>query len=601
MRSIVRPRMQGPPDARARVLRAAIVTGSLLVAGALVAGCTAAPGNGGSDAGSAPSSPTADQLGETFLAHWVDDGRVVRRDQGSDTVSEGQAYGLLLAAAVGDENSFDAIWRWTQDELVRPDGLLSWQWSEGAVVDAEPASDADLDTARALVTAGQVFDRPELTEAGNALGTVILDELTVETAAGRILLPGLWAATSEPYSYNPSYASPVAFAVLGRSSGDPRWQQLADGSRAVTTALLVKSDLPSDWAQVHADGTVDAMPGPGGGAVGPGAVGAADAASAAVDVEYSYDAARLPIRYAESCDPGDAALAAQLLPALSRGRVVAAQLDLGGTPVTGDEHPIGYAARAASYAAAGDLAEGQADLVTTDAVDARTSTYYGAAWSALAAQMLTTDRLGGCAPLGAEAVAAAAGGRAAGVSAGTDSAAVSGATESAASGAAGRMQDPQLDSSVASAGIADVHPVRVRIPSIAVDSGLESLTRDASGWIQPPVDFGSAGWYRDGVVPGQLGPSVIAGHIDSAVGPAVFYELSSLAPGAVVEVDLSDGSTQRFSVDSQIQVPKNAFPTAEVYGPTPDAQLRLVTCGGVFDDSTGHYVDNVVVFATKLP
>ncbi|WP_310795901.1 class F sortase [Herbiconiux daphne] len=181
----------------------------------------------------------------------------------------------------------------------------------------------------------------------------------------------------------------------------------------------------------------------------------------------------------------------------------------------------------------------------------------------------------------------------------------------ASSGAAGAMQDPQLAPGLASAADSATatdaaagearsaaQPVRVRIPSIGVDSGLESLTRDATGAIEAPADFASAGWYRDGVVPGDLGPAVIAGHIDSAVGPAVFSALASLTPGARVEVDLSDGRSVAFTVDRSIQAPKNAFPTTEVYGPTPDAQLRLVTCGGVFDDSTGHYLDNVVVFAT---
>ncbi|WP_382306335.1 class F sortase [Herbiconiux sp. UC225_62] len=166
-------------------------------------------------------------------------------------------------------------------------------------------------------------------------------------------------------------------------------------------------------------------------------------------------------------------------------------------------------------------------------------------------------------------------------------------------GAAGALQDPQLATPTPD-GRNATPPVRVRIPVIGVDSALESLTRDATGWIQAPADFGSAGWYRDGVVPGQLGPAVIAGHIDSAVGPAVFYDLASLSAGDTVQVDLADGSTVAFRVDRSIQVPKNDFPTADVYGPTPDAQLRLVTCGGAFDDASGHYVDNVVVFATKI-
>jgi sortase (surface protein transpeptidase) len=160
------------------------------------------------------------------------------------------------------------------------------------------------------------------------------------------------------------------------------------------------------------------------------------------------------------------------------------------------------------------------------------------------------------------------------------------------------MQNPQVADPTGGETRTDALPVRVRIPSISVDSGLESLGRDATGAIEAPRDFGSAGWYRDGVVPGDTGPAVIAGHIDSAVGPAVFYSLSSLTPGARVDVELSDSTVVSFMVDSVIQAPKNAFPTAAVYGPTPDAQLRLVTCGGAFDDASGHYVDNVVVFAT---
>ena len=172
--------------------------------------------------------------------------------------------------------------------------------------------------------------------------------------------------------------------------------------------------------------------------------------------------------------------------------------------------------------------------------------------------------------------------------------AASGAVER---GATGSFQNPDLGSGTGRSAAA---PVRVSIPAIGVDSGLESLTRDDAGSIQPPVDFGSAGWYSQGVVPGNVGPAVVAGHIDSAVGPAVFYRLSELQPGDRVDVELSDGSTATFAVDREIEVAKADFPTAEVYGPTPTAQLRLVTCGGVFDDSYGHYLDNVVVFATRV-
>ncbi|KQQ01632.1 hypothetical protein ASG06_13900 [Rathayibacter sp. Leaf185] len=172
-------------------------------------------------------------------------------------------------------------------------------------------------------------------------------------------------------------------------------------------------------------------------------------------------------------------------------------------------------------------------------------------------------------------------------------------TPSAAPGPAdaGRLQDPVAASAPARSALV---PERVVIPALGVDSTLESLTRDETGWIQPPVLVDEAGWYRDGVVPGDIGPSVIAGHVDSRIGPGVFLRLSELAPGDTVDVVLSDGSARTFAVTGSVTVPKEDFPTEDVYGPTPTAQLRLITCGGVFDDSYGHYVDNVVVSAVRV-
>ncbi|WKK71129.1 class F sortase [Rathayibacter oskolensis] len=162
---------------------------------------------------------------------------------------------------------------------------------------------------------------------------------------------------------------------------------------------------------------------------------------------------------------------------------------------------------------------------------------------------------------------------------------------------AGRLQDPVAAPAPARSALV---PERVVIPALGVDSTLESLTRDETGWIQPPELVDEAGWYRDGVVPGDIGPSVIAGHVDSRIGPGVFLRLSELAPGDTVDVVLSDGSTRTFSVTGSVTVPKEDFPTEDVYGPAPTAQLRLITCGGVFDDSYGHYVDNVVVSAVRV-
>ncbi len=362
------------------------------IAATAVLGWTFVRAEGGedADASGAPTEPgvaegtgeprSADDLGAEFLAEWVDDGRVVRRDQGGDTVSEGQAYGMLIALGIDDEESFAEIWDWTRINLQRPDGLLAWRW-DGEVVDPEPAADADLDVARALVIAGERFGEPALIRDGRALAAQILDDLTVTTAVGRILLPGEWAAASQPYAYNPSYASPAAFAVLGASTGDPRWAELAAGSAAVTTAILAGSDLPPDWAQVHDDGQVDPMPGPQG---------------SGTDVRYSYDAARLAIRYAESCTSADVALSAGLSSTLLRDDPLRAELDLGGAALGESVHPLAYGARAASLAAGGDVSSARDDLAEAVAVSDAVPTYYGAAWVALAPLLLGSEELGAC-------------------------------------------------------------------------------------------------------------------------------------------------------------------------------------------------------------
>jgi sortase (surface protein transpeptidase) len=136
------------------------------------------------------------------------------------------------------------------------------------------------------------------------------------------------------------------------------------------------------------------------------------------------------------------------------------------------------------------------------------------------------------------------------------------------------------------------------VPAIGVDSGLIGLGLNPDHTLEVPKDFGVAGWYVYRPVPGQPGPSVIAGHVDSRVGPAVFYRLKELGPGSTIEVDRNDRSTAVFSVAGVEEHPKDQFPTDRVYGPTAGAELRVITCGGAFDWSTHHYVDNVIVFAT---
>ena len=142
-------------------------------------------------------------------------------------------------------------------------------------------------------------------------------------------------------------------------------------------------------------------------------------------------------------------------------------------------------------------------------------------------------------------------------------------------------------------------PVSLAIPSIGVRTkGIVDLGLDKNGKLKAPTDFDKAGWYAAGPTPGEFGPSVIGAHVDSKSGPAVFYRLGSLKKGAEVSVVRQDGSTARFVVDRVARYSKANFPTSTVYGDTKGrAELRLITCGGAFDQSTGHYVDNIVAFA----
>jgi sortase (surface protein transpeptidase) len=156
---------------------------------------------------------------------------------------------------------------------------------------------------------------------------------------------------------------------------------------------------------------------------------------------------------------------------------------------------------------------------------------------------------------------------------------------------------PSTAVSPASVAAERAAPVRVRVPAIGVDSELLRLGTDAAGVLVPPDDPDRAGWFPGGAVPGDVGPAVVAGHVDSVEGPAVFARLRELTPGDEVVVDRQDGTTARFTVTGVGRHPKDDFPTEAVYGPTPRAELRLVTCGGDFDRSRGSYEDNVVVFA----
>ena len=143
----------------------------------------------------------------------------------------------------------------------------------------------------------------------------------------------------------------------------------------------------------------------------------------------------------------------------------------------------------------------------------------------------------------------------------------------------------------------DVLPAFVRVRSIGVTSPLVQLGLELDGSLEVPVDFATAGWYSGGPVPGANGPSVIAGHIDSYTGPAIFAKLSQVTPGDIIDITRTDGLRVTFEVDRIDQYPKAYFPTDLVYGPTSKPELRLITCGGIFNEKAGSYQDNVVVYA----
>jgi LPXTG-site transpeptidase (sortase) family protein len=145
---------------------------------------------------------------------------------------------------------------------------------------------------------------------------------------------------------------------------------------------------------------------------------------------------------------------------------------------------------------------------------------------------------------------------------------------------------------------ADVaEPRRIEIPAIGVSAPVIELGLKADSTLEVPQDYGETGWWKGGPEPGERGAAVIAGHVDSKTGPAVFYRLDELRPGDAIRVHRSDGTGARFVVARLERHPKDEFPTRKVYARTREPTLRLVTCSGDFDTATGHYVDNTIVFA----
>jgi len=143
-------------------------------------------------------------------------------------------------------------------------------------------------------------------------------------------------------------------------------------------------------------------------------------------------------------------------------------------------------------------------------------------------------------------------------------------------------------------------PVKIAIPSIGVSAPVAPVGLDRQHALEmPPLSAHNlAGWYENSVTPGQAGASVIAGHVDSTTGPSVFFDVRNLKPGDKILITEADGYQVTFKAQWVQEASKSAFPTQAVYGKVSYPALRLVTCGGPFDNATGHYLDNIIVYAS---
>jgi len=326
----------------------------------------------------------AQDAARAFLSAYVDpDGRVVRRDQGGDTVSEGQAYALLLAEAAGDRATFDRVWTWTRSHLQEQNGLFAFRADQiGSILDPQPASDADVLIAWALIRMGGP-NAAEYHRAGLQVANAVLAHETVRRGSTLMLAAGPWA-TGEPVTLDPSYWAPAAFEQLAAATQDIRWTQLDDATVTLSSELTSGGRLlPPDWARV--DKTV------------PEPTEAPNGSSHFV--QYGLDAQRLPVWLATSCNPSARQLAARLDPLLSARENALAISPMGQVidPQTNATPVVGAAAAAQ---AAGRTARRDSLFAQAIAENRQTPTYYGTAWIALGRTLLTTHLLGGCPEVG---------------------------------------------------------------------------------------------------------------------------------------------------------------------------------------------------------
>ena len=351
-----------------------------LMLAATVAGCS----GGASGSRPARQNSTAQRSASAFLAAYVrPDGRVARPDQGNDTVSEGQAYGLLLAEVANEPAVFGRIWQWTQDHLQLPGGLFGYHAdAAGHLLSAQPASDADLLIGWALLRY-QGPDAAGRHQAGQKVAAAVLrQEVTTGPGGTPVLTAGPWA-TGRPASLDPSYWALPALTGLARLTGNQQWQQLADGAVALTNRLTASGrNLPPDWAQLIDGGALTPVPAPDG---------------SEPQAEYGLDAQRTVVWFAVSCDPRARTLAGRWWALLRQpGRAGAQALLPSGIIINPAAAPLPLVAAAAAAQAAGQPSAGRRLLQRASAQQRRYPTYYGGAWAALGPALLSGGRVGAC-------------------------------------------------------------------------------------------------------------------------------------------------------------------------------------------------------------
>jgi endo-1,4-beta-D-glucanase Y len=362
-----------------RGLRARVLT--CLIAATACAGLTAAAA-GCSSAGAGASPPQ--QAAARFLAGYVrPDGRVARLDQGGDTVSEGQAYGMLLAEAAGDHGAFARIWAWARDHLQQADGLFAWHANAaGKVIGQQPASDADLLIAWALLRYHGPGAVTWHRDGHRVADAILAHEVTTGPGGTPVLAAGPWA-TGRPASLNPSYWSLAALQGLARLTGDQAWHRLALGAVAMVGELTRNGNvLPPDWAELTAAGVLRPEPAPDG---------------SQPQTQYGPDAQRTIAWFAASCDQRARALAAHWWPLLrpgGQGQALALRPD--GTVLDAAPAVLPMVASAAAAKAAGDGAAARNLLHKAAAWQHAHPTYYGGAWAALGQALLGTGTFGAC-------------------------------------------------------------------------------------------------------------------------------------------------------------------------------------------------------------